>query len=159
MPPPRSAVRPYRGEPSAVTLACSARFLEELLDEPALTRIGHGFADHLACRGQGQVGDLGPEVGDRPLLLGLDIARRALAHPLELLTCGGDVGVSRLLGDALRAIDDLVRVASRLIDRVGALLLRRFATATRLFGVLQPLLDALPTIAEHPTHRAEPELV
>ena len=118
--------------------------LQELLDEPALAVVGHRLADDLAGGEQGEVGDLGADLRDRPGLLGLDLGGRADAQALELLARRGDVRVTRLLGDLLGAGQDLVRLAASLGERGDALLLRVLAIAPRLLGVLEALLDRGP---------------
>ena len=90
---------------------------QELLDEPALALVGHRLADDLAGGEQREVGDLGPDVGDRAGLLGLDLGGGPDAHALELLAGRGDVRVARLLGDLLGTGQDVVRLAARLAER------------------------------------------
>src|SRR5438094_573827 len=84
-----SAVARCRAWPSAVALLRGGRrrtgLLEELLDEAALPLVGHRLADDAAGRPKGEIRDLGPEVGDRPLLLRLEIGAGPDADPLELL--------------------------------------------------------------------------
>ena len=109
---------------------------EELLDQPALALVGHRLADDRAGGREGEVGDLAADLGDRALLLGLDLRGRPLAQPLELLAGRGDVRVARLLGDLLGAGQDVVRLATGLAERGDALRLGALAVAARLLGVL-----------------------
>ena len=98
---------------------------------------------------QGQVGDLGAKLTDRPDLLRLDIGGRAGAQALELLLGRGDVGVTRLLRDLLGARQDLVRLPASLGQGRDALRLRVLAIAPGLLRVLEALLDALLAVREH----------
>ena len=122
---------------------------QELLDEPPLALVGHRLADDLAGGEQREVGDLGPDVGDRADLLRLDLRGRPDAHPLELLAGRGDVRVTRLLGDLLGTGQDLVRLAARLAERGDALRLRVLAIPAGLLGVLEALLDPRLAVGEH----------
>ena len=118
---------------------------------------GHVRADDLAGGGEGQVGDLGAQVGHGAELLGLDLGGRPLAQALELGLGRGDVGVAALLGDLLGTLEELARLAARLGQGLGALLLRVRPVRPGLLRVAQPLLDPRPALdgASGSTGRAE----
>ena len=122
---------------------------QELLDETPLALVAHRLADDPAGRREGQVGHLGAQVGQRPLLLRLDVGGRPDAQPLELFAGRRDVRVAGLLGHLLGAVDDLLRLAPGLGDRLGPFGGRRLALEARRFGVRQTLLDPGPSVGQH----------
>ena len=98
-------------------------------------------------------------VGDRPDLLGLDLGRRALAHPLQLLAGRGDVRValswasfwarsriSRASRRAALSSADRGRLAGRALD-------------PGLVGVVEALLDPRPALPQRHRDRLEDDEV
>ena len=104
---------------------------------------------------QRQVGDLGAQLADGALLLGLDLGGRALAHPLELLTGRGDVGVAASpgrpsgRGPGCRSPRGAPRPASATRSASALSRSRRACSAS-----FRPCSIRSPCVVQHPSRRA-----
>ena len=114
------------------------------------------LADDPAGRGEGEVGDLAAELGDRALLLGVDLGGRALAQPLELglasRRCPRRASPGRPSGRGPGCRSPRGEPP----ERREALGLGGLPVAARLLGVAQALLDPLPPLVQHPRQRPTP---
>src|SRR5439155_2232490 len=124
----------------------TATLVEEFLDEAPLTLTGHRFTDDLAGGSQGEVGDLGPEIGNRPLLLGLDLRDRLNPQSLELGLGCGDICVAALLGDPLGPIEDLLHLSTNFLEHRQTFGLNILPIDASLLYITQPLLDPCPPV-------------
>ena len=126
---------------------------QELLDEAPLALGVHGLADDTRGGRERQVGDLCANLGQRTLLLGRDVRRRALAQLLELGPRRGHVALAVLVRDALGAGEDVLRLAACLGEHAQPLRRGLLAIDARLVGVAQALLDPRAPLLETPPMR------
>ena len=114
---------------------------QRLVDEAALVLLRQRAARHLLRGGDGEVGDLAADLGDRAPGLGLDVA----AGLLEQLLAAAAGLLRRLalvdLGGLARADDDVVRLRARLAEALAVLLEELPGLRARALGRLDGLLD------------------
>ena len=114
---------------------------QRLVDESALVLLRQRAARHLLGGGDGEVGDLTADLGDRAPGLGLDVA----AGLLEQLLAAAAGLLRRLalvdLGGLAGADDDVVRLRARLAEALAVLLEELPGLRARALGRLDRLLD------------------
>ena len=126
---------------------------QELINETLLAVTVHGLTDDLASSQECQFGDLSTHIGKRALTLDVDLGHGAFAHALDLGLRFRDALLTLLIRDTLTARHDVTRLASSLGDDALPLVSGRFPISSGSVSVLETLLDALTSVAQHAPDR------